>query len=205
MHSWIERSTRLATGRKGTIRCSQLVYGLHGRGRIDWLSTSGVVSAVDSAILDRYAGTPGEGKCLLMVSRGGVSANRLYRFGHTFVQNSPRCACSQWGRRLDLSRSVELEVIQQYIEIATQAPAGGNDPRYHFVVVTDSIKRVRLAELYRKLFFEEYLPRRASRAQPTLAFSRDRTLTRHSPYRFMPCWRVGEVRKPPPSCWVATC
>jgi len=49
-------------------------------GRLDWLSTSGVVSAVNSAIFDRYADTPGKGKCLVTVSRGRISTNRLYGF-----------------------------------------------------------------------------------------------------------------------------
>ena len=55
-------------------------------------------------------------------------------------------------RRLDLSRPVETEVIQECLEIAIQSPVGGNNPRYHFIVVTESDKRARLAELYKKAF-----------------------------------------------------
>ena len=55
-------------------------------------------------------------------------------------------------RRLDLSRPVEPEIIQECLEIAVQSPTGGNNPRYHFVVVDDAQKRVRLSELYREGF-----------------------------------------------------
>jgi nitroreductase len=53
-------------------------------------------------------------------------------------------------KRLDLTRPVEPEIIQQCIDIALQAPNGGNRGRYHFVVVTEPSKRARLAELYRQ-------------------------------------------------------
>ena len=44
-------------------------------------------------------------------------------------------------RRLDLGKPVEPEVIQECLELAIQAPNGGNQNRYHFVVVTDPAKR----------------------------------------------------------------
>jgi nitroreductase len=53
-------------------------------------------------------------------------------------------------RRLDLSRPVEREVIEECIAIAQQAPTGSNRQNWHFVVVTDSNKRAGLASLYRK-------------------------------------------------------
>jgi len=53
-------------------------------------------------------------------------------------------------RRLDLSRPVEREVIEQCIAIAQQAPTGGNMQNWHFVVVTEPTKRAELASLYRK-------------------------------------------------------
>lgn len=53
-------------------------------------------------------------------------------------------------KRLDLNRPVDAGVIQRCIDIALQAPNGGNRGRYHFVVVTDPVKRAGLAELYRK-------------------------------------------------------
>ena len=63
-------------------------------------------------------------------------------------------------QRLDLTRPVDPAVIQECLEIATQAPTGGNICRYHFVVVTDPSKRAGLAHLYRKQFYERYTPER---------------------------------------------
>jgi nitroreductase len=53
-------------------------------------------------------------------------------------------------KRLDFSRPVERAVIEECLEIALQAPTGGNRQRWHFVVVTDPAKRAALADLYRK-------------------------------------------------------
>jgi nitroreductase len=51
-------------------------------------------------------------------------------------------------KRLDLNRPVEPEVIRECVEMATQAPTGGNAQGWHFVVITDPDKRAKLAELY---------------------------------------------------------
>jgi hypothetical protein len=63
-------------------------------------------------------------------------------------------------KRLDLTRPVPPEVIEQCLEIAIQAPTGGNIPRYHFVVVTDAAKRAALAALYKRAYLEVYSPQR---------------------------------------------
>ena len=55
-------------------------------------------------------------------------------------------------RRLDFSRPVEPEVIRQCLEIALQAPTGGNRQGWHFVVVTDVEKRQALGDIYRRGF-----------------------------------------------------
>jgi len=55
-------------------------------------------------------------------------------------------------RRLDFSRPVEPEVIRQCLEIALQAPTGGNRQGWHFVVVTDAEKRQTLGDIYRRGF-----------------------------------------------------
>jgi nitroreductase len=52
-------------------------------------------------------------------------------------------------RRLDFSRPVEPEVIMQCLEIALQAPTGGNRQGWHFVVVTDTEKCQALGDIYR--------------------------------------------------------
>jgi nitroreductase len=62
-------------------------------------------------------------------------------------------------KRLDLTRPVEPQIIEQCLALAIQAPIGGHRPRYHFVVVTDQDKRAGLAALYKKAYFEVYVPR----------------------------------------------
>jgi nitroreductase len=52
-------------------------------------------------------------------------------------------------KRLDLSRPVEREVIEECLALATQAPNGQNRERWDFVVVTDKAKRAKIADLYR--------------------------------------------------------
>jgi nitroreductase len=53
-------------------------------------------------------------------------------------------------RRLDLTRPVEREVIEECLRLAQQAPSGGNRQGAVFVVVTDPEKRRALGELYRR-------------------------------------------------------
>jgi nitroreductase len=63
-------------------------------------------------------------------------------------------------KRLNFTRPVEPEIIQTCLEIAIQAPTGGNIPRYHFVVVTDSALRADLAAMYKRAYLEVYSPKR---------------------------------------------
>ena len=53
-------------------------------------------------------------------------------------------------KRLDLQRSVPIEVIRECVGIAMQAPTGGNTQGWHFVIVQDQARRAALAELYRR-------------------------------------------------------
>src|SRR5882724_13259378 len=53
-------------------------------------------------------------------------------------------------KRLDFDRPVERSVIEECLQIALQAPTGGNRQQWHFVVVTDPAKRRAIADLYRK-------------------------------------------------------
>jgi nitroreductase len=53
-------------------------------------------------------------------------------------------------KRLDLSRPVERELLEECFDLALQAPTGGNQQGWHFVVVTDADHKKALAELYRK-------------------------------------------------------
>ncbi|WP_227983784.1 nitroreductase family protein [Nocardia spumae] len=53
-------------------------------------------------------------------------------------------------RRLDLSRPVPLEVIREALEVALQAPSGGNRQHWHWIIVTDPEVKARVAEYYRR-------------------------------------------------------
>jgi nitroreductase len=53
-------------------------------------------------------------------------------------------------RRLDLTRPVDPELIRDCIELALQAPTGGNDQGWHFVVVTDAATRAAVADVFRR-------------------------------------------------------
>ena len=52
-------------------------------------------------------------------------------------------------RRLDFSRPVERDVIEECVRIALQAPIGARDEKQHFIVVMDADKRAQLADVYR--------------------------------------------------------
>jgi nitroreductase len=53
-------------------------------------------------------------------------------------------------KRLDLSRQVEPEVIMECLQLASQAPTGGNLQRTRWMVVTDADKRKALGDLYKQ-------------------------------------------------------
>ncbi len=55
-------------------------------------------------------------------------------------------------KRLDFERPVEMDLVRECIELATQAPTGSNAQGWHFVVVTDADKRRQLGEWYRQGF-----------------------------------------------------
>ena len=65
-------------------------------------------------------------------------------------------------RRLDLTRPVDLTLIEQCLDLAQQAPSGGNQQGWSFVVVTDPHKRQALGALY-KQGWDAYLQSMADR------------------------------------------
>ena len=64
--------------------------------------------------------------------------------------------------RLDLTRPVERPLLEACLDIAQQAPTGGNQQGWSFVVVTDTEKRRALAGLY-KQSWDVYLQEIAAR------------------------------------------
>ena len=55
-------------------------------------------------------------------------------------------------RRLDLSRAVPPDVIEECVRLALQAPTGSNRQGWRWIVVTDPRTRRTLADLYRQGF-----------------------------------------------------
>src|SRR5919107_3916160 len=53
-------------------------------------------------------------------------------------------------KRLDVTREVPRELIEDCLRVAMQAPIGSNGLYPHFVVVTDPAKRAALAEFYKR-------------------------------------------------------
>ncbi len=55
-------------------------------------------------------------------------------------------------KRLDYDRPVPLELAQECVEIALQAPSGSNARGWHFMLVGDESKRAQIGDLYRQAF-----------------------------------------------------
>jgi nitroreductase len=53
-------------------------------------------------------------------------------------------------KRLDLTRPVPLELVRECLEVALQAPTGGNQQGWHWVVVTDPSLRAGIATYYKR-------------------------------------------------------
>lgn len=53
-------------------------------------------------------------------------------------------------RRLDFEREVPLDLVEEALEIALQAPTGANTQTWRFMVVTDSDRKTRIADYYRQ-------------------------------------------------------
>jgi nitroreductase len=55
-------------------------------------------------------------------------------------------------KRLDFDRPVPLELVRECLEIALQAPTGGNRQGWHWLIVTDSDLRAQIGDYYRRSF-----------------------------------------------------
>ncbi|MCF2527309.1 nitroreductase family protein [Yinghuangia soli] len=53
-------------------------------------------------------------------------------------------------KRLDFSRPVPRALIEECVDLATQAPTGRNRQRWHFIVVTEDPQRRAVAALFRE-------------------------------------------------------
>jgi nitroreductase len=62
-------------------------------------------------------------------------------------------------KRLDLTRPVPREIVLECLELALQAPTGGNTQRWRWMVIDDPDLRMGLADLYRRTW-EPYIAER---------------------------------------------
>ena len=53
-------------------------------------------------------------------------------------------------KRLDLDRPVPRSLIEECVDLATQAPTGRNRQRWHFLVVTDPARRRMVGDVFRR-------------------------------------------------------
>jgi len=95
-------------------------------------------------------------------------------------------------KRLDLTRPVSLDVIEDCLALTMQAPNAENNQTWDWVVVTDESKRRSLAELYRRSL-EPYFVAKNERVQSEEArrlLDSVRWLTEHLhevPVHVVPC------------------
>jgi len=68
-------------------------------------------------------------------------------------------------RRMDFDRPVERALVEQCLELALQAPSGGNRQDWIYVAVDNPAQRAALAEIYRASFRARY----GERSAPTVA------------------------------------
>ncbi|MGY1939200.1 MULTISPECIES: nitroreductase family protein [Nocardia] len=53
-------------------------------------------------------------------------------------------------KRLDFGKPVPRKLIEECVDLATQAPTGRNRQRWHFLVVTDDARREVVADIFRR-------------------------------------------------------
>lgn len=116
-------------------------------------------------------------------------------------------------KRLDFSRPVPRPVLEECLEIALQAPTGGNRQEWQFVFVEDADKRSALAELYREVFagyvqqprpnYDKEDPRAAALPRVMDSASYLAENFHKAPVFFIPCFE-GRVEKESASRQAAT-
>ena len=118
-------------------------------------------------------------------------------------------------RRLDFSRPVPVELIEECLDVALQAPTGGNLQVWRFVVVTDADKRAAIGDIYRRAWdvyreaasttysYREGDPRAAAhpRVQASSQYLADHL--EQAPVLLVPCV-MGRVDDTPPFRTVTT-
>jgi nitroreductase len=63
-------------------------------------------------------------------------------------------------KRLDLNRPVEPSLLLECLDIATQAPSGGNTQKWRWLLVTDPEKKQKIQDYYAKSFAAYIAPKK---------------------------------------------
>ena len=79
-------------------------------------------------------------------------------------------------KRLDLDRPVPMELVRECLEVALQAPTGGNRQEWAWIVVTDPDLRAQIGEYYRRSY--ETYRSELDQAAPVGSETRQATLVR---------------------------
>lgn len=84
-------------------------------------------------------------------------------------------------KRLDFDRPVDMPVIMECLEIATQGPSGSNSQGWHFVIVRDAEKRAAIARFYQQSFADYIVgpsqPTKRHLDNPDMAETQQRVLS----------------------------
>lgn len=92
---------------------------------------------------------------IMMNSRHGATGMDLATVDHLL------CTTRAVRKRIDLHRPVEPAVVQECLELASQAPSGGNGQRWRWMIVADPEKKKLVAERYAESFARYIAPKRA--------------------------------------------
>jgi nitroreductase len=94
--------------------------------------------------------------------RQGRLGSAGVRWDHGFMTSEPLrpdellTTTRSVRKRLDLDRPVPIELVRECLEVAVQAPSGGNRQGWHWIVVTDPEIRARIGEYYGRSFQAYY-------------------------------------------------
>jgi len=75
-------------------------------------------------------------------------------------------------QRLDLDSPVPLELIEEALQIALQAPTGANTQTWRFMVVTDAAAKAKIADCYRR-GAEDYVAGKTGMSRTGVAATRE--------------------------------
>lgn len=114
------------------------IIPVHRRARLKAPRANGFAGNIERADRRRRASPPGERYYQPMTPQLNLTFDELLT-----TTRSVR-------KRLDFTRPVERETLEECFKIAQQSPTGGNNQRWHFVAITDPAKRLAVAEIYRR-------------------------------------------------------